>query len=87
MDERIVEKIKRLYVNNQEMMNGLLNLDGATIKKMPDELGFLADEVIYAYENNKIDELYKQAKRQKEIKKLYKTLIMVYYANINKKGK
>lgn len=37
-------------------------------------LGFTADKVISAYENNAIEELYEDAKRQIEIEKLYHDL-------------
>ena len=76
--EELVIKIKKLYSEDKETMKKLLDGDEESIRKLAYNYKFTPDEIIDAYEQGKIEELYKSAQRQKEIFKLYHELCLEY---------
>ena len=77
-NEELVSRIKTLYQSDPEMIKRLLSLDPSAIREMTLQSVFNPEMITYAYEHGKIEELYKEAKRQEEIIKLYHDLLLIY---------
>ena len=73
-NEEIRERVLKIYSNDPETAKRILEGDREVIQRMGIGCRFESDDIIDAYENNKIEELYQKAKRQKEIEKLYHDL-------------
>ena len=78
---KINKKIRELFKDNEELMNRLLSDDSNIRNEAIREIGlnsnqgFTSEEIICAYNNKKIDELYKKAKKNTEIRILFYELI------------
>ena len=85
-NEELTEKIKRLYSNDEEKRNKILEGDTNVISTMTSNINFTPDMIVKAFEEKNIDNLYEEAKRRSEIIKLYHDLCIAYSENnISKK--
>lgn len=77
----INKKIRELFKDNEELIVRLesddINIRSEAIREIGQfsNKGFTNEEIIYAYKNGKIDELYATAKRNNEIRILFYELI------------
>ena len=86
-EEKINERVRKLYANDKETMEKILARDTNAIKMMTQEYEFTSEMVVYAFEHKKENELYQEAKRQIEIKikNLYHDICLEYAYYTNRK--
>lgn len=73
--KEIKEEIENLYKDDPDYAIKLLSCDAQAIQDLSFDNNITPDEVIYAYEKNKVDELYEEAKFRQRRKELYFKLI------------
>ena len=74
--EELQSKIKKMFDNDEELRNKLLEGDTDSIKKLA-SLRIMPEEIVEAYESDDSEtmkKLYIKAKRMFELQKLYKEL-------------
>ena len=80
ISEELSEKINILISNDDKLKEKLLVGDADAIQR----IGIMSDrrisseDIVEAYENNNIDELYEKAKKTVELRKVYKELCNLY---------
>lgn len=76
LNENLQNKIKEMFKNNINIQNRLLSGDYSILDDVVSYCmqGFTVEEVIIAYENNTMEDLYEKAKKKKDIIDLYNEL-------------
>ena len=85
MTKELINMIMDLYKDEIDFANKLISLDPVAIGKMAkDNVFFSPEEIVRAYENNEIEELYKDAKERIVKQKVYFELLNIYSSAISK---
>lgn len=76
------EKVERLLKNDEELKREILSGKPSAIRKIVaiTQRGIPAEEIVEAYENNQIEQLYRKAKDISELQGVYDELCEAYYA-------
>ncbi len=75
LTEEMKKEIERVLEDDPKMAERILAYDDEAVRELSHESYFTPQEIIYAYEHNKIEELYTEAVIKAERKNLYFTLI------------
>lgn len=82
MSNELRERIKQNLLIDDDIKKKLLSGDVEIIRKIGviSQTGIKAKDIVYSYENNEIEKLYKRAKQMLQLQQLYNELCEEYYA-------